>query len=215
MFWVAWHHLKAADFKTGKMLTEKLWKQNKNKKATFIADISHNLFSFSLTMGMMLLETVFADINVTLFTCWCFCLLYLLPLFFSKAHKRQLLQIGELLSGKCFPDHLTVGIEVESIPCDRSVLTRICFLCQDRVGLTKEQALYVLLKRMVQTNIKRPKDQANVKNVMLMSAKTVSSDIIPVVNWKGNILHDIFVIKVAFSGLYFIFKVSLSISYLF
>ena len=80
-----------------------------------------------------------------------------------------------------FPRSPDSWYQVESTPCDRSVLTRICFYCQDRVGLINEQALYVLLKRMVQTNIKRRKDQANVKNVKLMSAKTVSSDIIPVV----------------------------------
>ena len=40
-----------------------------------------------------------------------------------------------------------------------------------------------------------------VKNVILMSAKTVSSDIILLVNQKGNRLYDI--CQVAFSGLYF------------
>ena len=34
-----------------------------------------------------------------------------------------------------------------------------------------------------------------------MSAKTVSSHIIPVDNRKGNRLYDIFAMKVAFSGL--------------
>ena len=34
---------------------------------------------------------------------------------------------------------------------------------------------------------------------MFMSAKTVSSEIIPVVNRKGNKLYDIFAMKVAFS----------------
>ena len=57
--------------------------------------------------------------------------------------------------------------------------------------------------------------QTSVENAILMSAKTVSSNIIPVVNQKGNRLHDIFAMKVAFSSLYFVFRVFLLISYLF
>ena len=87
--------------------------------------------------------------------------------------------------------------------------------CQDRVGLTQEQTLYVLMKRIVQVNIKRQYYQPSVKNVILMSEKTVLSDIISAVNWKGNRLYDIFAIKVAFSGLYFVFRVFLLICYLF
>ena len=87
--------------------------------------------------------------------------------------------------------------------------------CQDRVGLTHEVALYVLMKRMAQVNIKTQKHQISVKNVMLMSVKTVSSNIIPTVNQKGNRLYDIFAMKVAFSDLYFVFRVSLLKSYLF
>ena len=45
------------------------------------------------------------------------------------------------------------------------------------------------------------------ENVILMSAKTISSDIIPVVNQKGNRLYDIFAMKEAFSGLTFVFRV--------
>ena len=86
---------------------------------------------------------------------------------------------------------------------------------QDRVGLTHEQGLYVLIKRMVQANIKRPKHQTAVKNVMLISTKAVLSDIIHVVNWKGNILYDIFAMKVALSDLDFVFRVFLLISYVF
>ena len=52
------------------------------------------------------------------------------------------------------------------------------------------------MKRLVQANIKRPKHQTTVKNVMLMSAKFVSSNIIPVVNQKGNRLYDLFAMKV-------------------
>ena len=55
---------------------------------------------------------------------------------------------------------------------------------------------------MVGSNIKRQNYQTSVKNVILMSAKTVSSDIIPVVNWKGNGLYDIFVMS---SFFWFIF----------
>ena len=77
------------------------------------------------------------------------------------------------------------------------------FSCQDRVGLTHGQSLFVLKKRMVQVNIKRQNYQTSVKNVILMAAKTVSSDIIPVVNQKGNRLYNIFAMKIALSGLYF------------
>ena len=50
------------------------------------------------------------------------------------------------------------------------------------------------------------------ENETLLSAKTVSSDIMPVVNRIGNRLYDIFAMKVAFSGLYFVFRGSLLIS---
>ena len=48
-----------------------------------------------------------------------------------------------------------------------------------------------------------------------MSAETVSINVIPVGSQKGSRLYDIFVIKVAFSSLYFVFRVFLLISYLF
>ena len=57
----------------------------------------------------------------------------------------------------------------------------------------------------MQANIKRQKQQTSVKNVVFMSAKTAWRDIIPV-NRKGNILYDIFAMKVAFSRLYFVFS---------
>ena len=39
-----------------------------------------------------------------------------------------------------------------------------------------------------------------------MSAKTVSSNIIPIVNQKENRLYDIFTMNVAFSSFYFVLK---------
>ena len=63
--------------------------------------------------------------------------------------------------------------------------------------------------------MKRQKHQTSVKNVMFMSAKTVSSDIIPVVNRKGNRLSNILAMKVALSSLYFVFRVFLLTFYLF
>ena len=54
---------------------------------------------------------------------------------------------------------------------------------------------------------KRQKHQTSVKNVMFMLVKTVLTDIIYVVNRKGNRLYDIFEIKVAFSSCYFSFRV--------
>ena len=83
------------------------------------------------------------------------------------------------------------------------------------VGLTHEQVLYVLMKRIVQANIKRKKHQTSVKNVMFMSLKTILSNIIPIVNRKGNKLYDILAMKVAFSSLYFVFKTFILIFYLF
>ena len=71
------------------------------------------------------------------------------------------------------------------------------------------------MKGMVQANIKRQNYQTSVKNVIIMSAETVSSDVIPVVNQKGSKVYNIFAMKVAFSGFYFIFRVFLLISYLF
>ena len=47
-----------------------------------------------------------------------------------------------------------------------------------------------------------------------MSAKSVLSDIITVVNQKGDRLYDIFATKVAFSGLYVVLRIFLLISYL-
>ena len=49
--------------------------KHKLEKATFIANISYNLFLFQLTAGMTFLKTVFADINILFFTeVWYFCL---------------------------------------------------------------------------------------------------------------------------------------------
>ena len=44
---------------------------------------------------------------------------------------------------------------------------------------------------------------------MFMSAKPVASNIIPVVSQKEKRLNEIFAMKVAFSGLYFLFRVFL------
>ena len=89
--------------------------------------------------------------------------------------------------------------QVKTIRSDRSVLMRICFVTN--TGLDYKQTLYVLLKRMVLASMKRQNYETSVKNVIVMSRKTVSSDIIPLVNQKGNTLYDIFEMKVAFSGL--------------
>ena len=65
------------------------------------------------------------------------------------------------------------------------------------------------MKRIWQANIKRQKHQTSLKSVMFMSAKTVLSDAIPIINQKGNRLYDIFTMKVAFSSFYFVFRVFL------
>ena len=71
------------------------------------------------------------------------------------------------------------------------------------------------MKRIVQTNIKRQKHQTSLENVMLMSSKAVSSDIIPIANQRGNRLYDIFAMKVAFSSFDFVFRDFLLTLYLF
>ena len=78
----------------------------------------------------------------------------------------------------------------------------------------------MLMKRIVQANIKRQKHQTSVKNVIFVSAKTILSNIISTVNWKGNYitlirLYEIFAMKVAFSSIYFVFTVFLLIFDLF
>ena len=62
---------------------------------------------------------------------------------------------------------------------------------------------------IVPAYIKRQKHQTSVKNVMFVSAKSVLSNIIPIVNPKGNRLYDIFIMKVAFSSFYFVARVFL------
>ena len=54
------------------------------------------------------------------------------------------------------------------------------------------------MKRMVQVNIKRQNHQISAKHMFIMSAKTVLSDIMPIINQKENRLYDIYAIKVAF-----------------
>ena len=75
--------------------------------------------------------------------------------------------------------------------------------------------LYVVMKIIVQANIKRQKHQTSLENVMLMSAKAISSDIIPIVNQRENRLYDIFAMKVAFSSFHFVFRTFLLTFYLF
>ena len=67
------------------------------------------------------------------------------------------------------------------------------------------------MKRVVQVNIKRQNYQTSVKNVILMTAKTILSNIIPVANQKGNRLYNIFAMKIALSGLYFFQSFSVNI----
>ena len=68
---------------------------------------------------------------------------------------------------------------------------------------------HVIMKGIVQANIKRQKHQTSVKNAMFMSAKSVWGDIIPIVNRKENRLYDIFVMKAAFFNFSFVFRVFL------
>ena len=63
------------------------------------------------------------------------------------------------------------------------------------------------MKGIVQASIKRQKHQTSVKNAMFIFVKPVWSNIIPIVNQKGNRLYHIFVMKGAFSSFYFVFRV--------
>ena len=84
--------------------------------------------------------------------------------------------------------------------CDRNVQIRICFVA--RWGWTNSWASIVCVyEKYSADNIKRQKHQSSVKNEMFISAKTVSSKIMPVVNRKGNGLYDIFDMKVASESL--------------
>ena len=58
-------------------------------------------------------------------------------------------------------------------------------------------------------------NQTTLKNIMVLSGKTVSSDTIPVDNQRGNRSYNIFAMKVAFSSFYFFFRIFLLKFYLF
>ena len=162
-------------------------------------------------MGMTLLETVFADVNITFFTeVWCFCLVIFACTISFISTYNTIFTSWVIILWEMFSRQLDRWYQVESSPCDT-----LC--CQDRVELTHGQAcmcMYVLIKRMVQVNIKIQTYQTSVRNVTLMSAKTVSSNIIPVFKQKENKLYKILAIKVAFFALFFVFRVFLLISYL-
>ena len=66
--------------------------------------------------------------------------------------------------------------------------------------------LCLLMKGIVQANIKRQIPPTSLKDVMFVSTKTVLSNMLPIVNQKGNRLYDIFEMKVAFSSSYFVFR---------
>ena len=74
--------------------------------------------------------------------------------------------------------------------------------------------LSFFLEKNGTSKYKRQNYQTYYQNIILMSAKSVLSDIIPVVNQKGDRLYDIFATKVAFSGLYVVLRIFLLISYL-
>ena len=81
---------------------------------------------------------------------------------------------------KCFPNSLTDGME-RSGPLVIEV-SKLGFALFLRSGsTTHEQALSVIIKRIVQVNIKRQKHATSVKNVMFIPAKTVSINTILVI----------------------------------
>ena len=54
------------------------------------------------------------------------------------------------------------------------------------------------MKGIVQANIKRQIPPTSLKDVMLVSTKTVLSNMLPIVNQKGNRSYGIFEMKIAF-----------------
>ena len=66
--------------------------------------------------------------------------------------------------------------------------------------------LCLLMKGIVQANIKRQIPPTSLKDVMFVSTKTVLSNMLPIVNQKGNRLYGIFEMKVAFSSSYFVLR---------
>ena len=82
-------------------------------------------------MGIMSFETDFADINITFFTeVWCFCLFifaWTIP-FISTCNTTFTNWV--ITSCKWFCRHPNRWYEVNSVPYDRSVLMRICFVAK-------------------------------------------------------------------------------------
>ena len=141
---------------------------------------------------MISLETDFADINISfqrslIFLSFYICLHY-------SFHKHMQHNFYELVNYSVQNVFQTAWqmVSREVDPLWQKCPNEDLLSCQDRVELTHEQKLYVLIKRMVQTNIKRQKYQTSEKNVILVSAKTILCDIIPVVNQKGNRLYMIY-----------------------
>ena len=54
------------------------------------------------------------------------------------------------------------------------------------------------MKGIVQANIKRQIPPTSLKDVMLVSTETVLSNMLPIVNQKGNRSYGIFEMKIAF-----------------
>ena len=90
--------------------------------------------------------------------------------------------------------------QVESTPCDWSVLIRICFVAKK--GWTISWARIVCAyEKNGASKYKKTKLPNFCEKCDTYACKTASSNIIPIVNEKGNRLYDILAMKVAFSGL--------------
>ena len=136
---------------------------------------------------MILLETVFAEINITFFTeVLCFCIFRFARTILFICTCNTTFTSWVITQWKMFSRQPDRWYQVESTPLRSKCLNQDLLCCQGRVRLTHGQALYVLMQKMVQANVKRQNYQTSVKNVILMSPKTVSSNIIPIVKEKGN-----------------------------
>ena len=164
-------------------------------------------------MGMISLETAFEDISITFSKeVWCFCLfIFACTIIFITKYNTTFTNwiITHL---KIISRQPEGWYQVESASCDASVLIRICFIA--KTGLDSWASIICAYENNSAGKYKKTKLSKSVKNLILDSAKTVLSEIIPVVNQRGNRLFML-AIKVAFCGLYFIFRVFLLISYLF
>ena len=211
------HPVKATDFKRGKKNRKTLKTKYKLEKATFIANISNNLY-FHFCWLWVITQNSFRKHKHNIFhrsvRFLSFIFVYIcLHYPFHKSIQHNFYELGNYLMKNVF--------ETASQMVSRGVsllweFSKLGFALLSRwVGLLHEQALYVLMKRIVQANIKKQKHQSSVKKCNIYVSKNCFKWYHARSQPKGNRLYDIFAMKVGFSSLYFVFVVFLLIFDLF